>query len=188
MERVLDDNEGGRTRKRVAEERINTYLAEKLEETIKADKRETSGQGTSSSSNQAIVNPAAGITNMDMEEDIAGGTKRKREDNEEEEMKMEDVNFLAISDMCAAESDEINNYHDGFTFHDESTGELLDSTLVAKACSDELNRFRDMQVYDYVHRNDVPLNTKIVGVKWVHVNKGTVEEPNIRCRLVCQAF
>ena len=45
-----------------------------------------------------------------------------------------------------------------------------------------------MKVYDYVDRNSVPNDANIVNVKWVHVNKGTMDKQVVRCRLVAQEF
>ena len=90
--------------------------------------------------------------------------------------------------MCAPEVEEIKSYHDGFDFYAEGTYQLLDSNLVALGCEEELKRFDEMQVYQYVKRQDVPDNSNIVNVRWVHVNKGSAEEPVVRCRLVAQEF
>ena len=45
-----------------------------------------------------------------------------------------------------------------------------------------------MRVYQYVNRENVPEGSNIVNVKWVHVNKGSRDDPNVRCRLVAQEF
>ena len=47
-----------------------------------------------------------------------------------------------------------------------------------------------MGVYEYVAREAAEADSdgKIVGVKWVKTNKGTAEQPEIRCRLVAQEF
>ena len=45
-----------------------------------------------------------------------------------------------------------------------------------------------MQVYEYISRDAVPANSHIVNVRWVHVNKGSIDEPKVRCSLVEQEF
>ena len=45
-----------------------------------------------------------------------------------------------------------------------------------------------MRVYEYVDRESLPVNANLVKVKWVHVNKGTTRNSNVRCRLVAQEF
>ena len=59
---------------------------------------------------------------------------------------------------------------------------------MAKGCEEELRRFSDMKVYQYVEKDNVPEEANIISVKWVHVNKGTPDKPNVRCRLVAQEF
>ena len=93
-----------------------------------------------------------------------------------------------FSDMCAPEVNDILKYHDGYEFFDENSGEYLNPRLVVQACRDELKIFEDMKVYSYCKRSDVPENSKNIGVKWVHVNKGSEKDHIIRCRLVCQDF
>ena len=49
-----------------------------------------------------------------------------------------------------------------------------------------MKRFNEMGVYGYVTREEAheDPNEVIIDVRWVIVNKGTREEPNVRCRLV----
>ena len=74
--------------------------------------------------------------------------------------------------------------------YDDVTGEELDPKLVRQGEQDEMKRFKQMKVYDYVLRGEAKKNSngKFIGVRWVKVNKGTVEDPNVRCRLVAQEF
>ena len=53
-----------------------------------------------------------------------------------------------------------------------------------------MNGFRDMEVYEYVSREEAltdPTGT-VVGVRWVDHNKGTSLRPEVRSRLVAQEF
>ena len=46
-----------------------------------------------------------------------------------------------------------------------------------------------MGVYDYVPRSDQKeTGGKIIGTKWIAVNKGNFDNPRIRCRLVGKEF
>lgn len=74
--------------------------------------------------------------------------------------------------------------------YDDITGEELDPKLVKKGQMEEMRRFEQMKVYDYVLRGEAQKNSngKFVGVRWVKVNKGTVADPNVRCRLVAQEY
>jgi hypothetical protein len=89
-------------------------------------------------------------------------------------------------DMCESDPPMLHNYHDELQYFDDNSGEVLDHKLVAKACQDEMARFRQMEVYKHVPRNEA--HGKIVKVRWVHTNKGTVEAPVIKCRLVAMEF
>ena len=90
-------------------------------------------------------------------------------------------------DMCEEEVEWDSHWKAEF---DDSTGEALDPKEVKKGCDAEMTRFKTMKVYEYVLRGIAKQNPngKFVGVRWVKVNKGTVEDPNVRCRLVAQEF
>ena len=46
-----------------------------------------------------------------------------------------------------------------------------------------------MRVYDRVPRSEqMETGGKIIGTKWIDVNKGDIDRPNIRCRLVGKEF
>jgi hypothetical protein len=89
-------------------------------------------------------------------------------------------------DMCDPDPMMLHEYHDELQYYDDHSGEPLDPGLVAKACQDEMRRFDHMQVYQHVPREEA--HGKIVKVRWVHSNKGTPEEPAIKCRLVAMEF
>ena len=52
--------------------------------------------------------------------------------------------------------------------------------------AEELKIFEERKVYEVVPRSSMVRGAKLIGVRWVDTNKGTLEEPNIRSRLVCQ--
>ena len=72
------------------------------------------------------------------------------------------------------------------TYKDDVKGGELDPRLARKARAEELEVFRDRNVYDVVPRSRVPKGGRVVGVRWFETNKGTTEEPKVRSRLVCQ--
>ena len=74
--------------------------------------------------------------------------------------------------------------------YDSVTGQALDAKLVRKGKEEEMRRFEEMKVYDYVTQRQAFEDPKrvIIDVRWVIVNKGTREEPNVRCRLVGREF
>ena len=53
----------------------------------------------------------------------------------------------------------------------------------------EMKFFDGMRVYDRVPRSEQQeTGGKIIGTKWIDVNKGNIDHPNIRCRLVGKEF
>jgi hypothetical protein len=69
--------------------------------------------------------------------------------------------------------------------YDEYTGVLLDPVLVAKGKEEELKYFKTKTVWEIVARASSE-GRKIVGTRWICSNKGDEDNPEIRCRLVCQ--
>ena len=106
MEEILDKSEGGRKRKQTVDERVNTYIAEQFERTVK-EKR--------TKDNTVTGNPTIGgsssSTSMAVEPSLpqgAAGVKRKRDDEKDDDNEeMADINFMGVSDMCAPEAKEL---------------------------------------------------------------------------------
>ena len=74
-------------------------------------------------------------------------------------------------------------------FYDTS-GDQISPELIQQAREEEPNGFREMEVYEYVSREESlsdPTGT-VVGVRWVDHNKGTSVSPEVRSRLVAQEF
>ena len=72
---------------------------------------------------------------------------------------------------------------------DDVSGAVLDPEAVRLGRSVEMKYFEDMKVYDRVPRSEqAQTGGKIVGTKWIDVNNGDIENPNIRCRLVGKEF
>ena len=86
-------------------------------------------------------------------------------------------------DMC--DPDEISLQ--GF---DDITGDRINPELIQQARQEELNGFRDMEVYEYVGREEALSDSTgtVVGVRCVEHNKGTSVSPEVRSRLVAQEF
>jgi hypothetical protein len=87
------------------------------------------------------------------------------------------------------DADEPDNYYE--KYFDEKTGEALDSSLVHAAMKEDIDYMKTkIDLY-----KEVPIATALeasgrlpVSVKWVVVNKGTAEVPDVRCRLVARDF
>ena len=66
---------------------------------------------------------------------------------------------------------------------DDVSGALLDPKLVHAGRATEMKFFDGMKVYDRVPRSEqAETGGKIIGTKWIDVNKGDLDHPNIRCR------
>ena len=79
---------------------------------------------------------------------------------------------------------------DGDQEFDSISGEVLDKRLVQAREMEEMSRFKEMGVYEYVTPEEAHRDPEgvIIDVRWVIVNKGTASEPNVRCRLVGREF
>ena len=95
--------------------------------------------------------------------------------------------LAALEDMCEPTEPSLLKHYNEHRFYDENAGEELDPVLVAKACEDELQRFKKMKVCRLVLKTEANQG-KIVKVKWVRTNKGTTTAPEVRRRLVAMEF
>ena len=75
-------------------------------------------------------------------------------------------------------------------FHDNRTGEYLDPELVAKARSEEVEFMAKIGLHQEVDITECLERTgrPPISTRWVDVNKGSTESPNVRCRLVARDF
>ena len=72
---------------------------------------------------------------------------------------------------------------------DDVSGAALDPAAVHKGRGVEMDYFRSMRVYDRVPRSEQAVTGgPIIGTKWIDINKGDADHPNIRCRLVGKDF
>ena len=75
-------------------------------------------------------------------------------------------------------------------FRDNRTGEYLDPELVAKARSEEvefmakIGLFQEVDITECLEMTGRPP----ISTRWVDVNKGSTESPDVRCRLVARDF
>ena len=68
---------------------------------------------------------------------------------------------------------------------DDVSGAYLDPELVKAGRDVEMGFFKNMRVYDRVPRAEQKqTGGKIIGTKWIDVNKGDSDNPRIRSRLV----
>ena len=131
------------------------------------------GTGASSSSASASASRTVRADEEMTGKDDEGEAKRPRigavmtqETNEEEDAEWEDEVF------------------------DEKTGALLGVEDVRRARAEELDFMRKIPLFDVVPEAECWARTgrPPVSTKWVDINKGTPEKPDVRCRLVARDF
>ena len=87
---------------------------------------------------------------------------------------------LLKKELCALYADNGIEYA-----VDDISGALLDPKLVHEGRAPEMKFFNCVRVYDWVSRDEQrQTGGKVIGTKWIDVNKGDIDRPNIRCRLV----
>ena len=68
---------------------------------------------------------------------------------------------------------------------DDVSNQVLDPELLKAARREEMKYFEKLGVYERVGRSEqVRTGGKVIGTRWVDVNKGDSESPNYRSRLV----
>ena len=72
---------------------------------------------------------------------------------------------------------------------DDVSGADLDPELVKAGRAVEMGFFKNMVVYDRVPRAEQKeTHGKVIGTKWIDTNKGDIDNPKIRSRLVGKDF
>ncbi len=79
------------------------------------------------------------------------------------------------------EEDPFDKLYNDCDFYDDISGAYLDKELAVKARKLEMEFFKKMGVYTKVKREAW---MKVITTKWLDVNKGDGENPNVRARLV----
>ena len=85
---------------------------------------------------------------------------------------------------------DANDSYDTNGYLDERTGLKLDVRLTKRAEAEEVEFMQKICLYDVVSNSECWEKTgkPPISTKWVRVNKGTQEAPDIRCRLVARDF
>jgi len=95
--------------------------------------------------------------------------------------------FVGVSDTY--DQDEAGDWDRG-GYIDERTGLELDVRLTKRAEAEEIEFMKKICLYDVVGNSECweKIDKPPISTKWVRVNKGTTDEPDIRCRLVARDF
>jgi len=98
------------------------------------------------------------------------------------------LEWVMFTDMCDPEEEEI--VRQSLRGIDDVSGKPIDPVLIKRARQEEMIGFKDFEVYEYVLRKTAERDPegKFVGTRWVDVNKGTEQTPEVRSRLVGQEF
>ena len=105
-----------------------------------------------------------------------------------------DLNNGADELMVVHDPNESEQCEHGFwPDHDKDEREAscmagVTAQMISDAKAAELAQLRGRSTYEVKRRRDLPDDLKIVGTRWVLVNKGSSEEPRVKARLVCQEF
>ena len=83
----------------------------------------------------------------------------------------------------AIENFAISSKLDETEYYDEVTGKRLDPKLVKIGCKSELDTADRYNLWTPVRRSELGKGVKIIGTRWVYVDKGDKQNPNVRCRL-----
>ena len=122
------------------------------------------------------------------------GTKRGPEEMEElDKMNIEEIETNDDENIQHDEDDEANEWDDKWEegdYIDQKSGQPLDPALARAARLEEISFMRKIKLYDEVPIEECWERTGKgpTSTRWVDVNKGTSEEPDVRCRLVARDF
>ena len=75
----------------------------------------------------------------------------------------------------------------GDVYWDDVRGGWLDQAKVREARMEEVGFMQKEKLWDVVPRSRAQ-GHRVASVRWVDTNKGTIERPDVRCRLVARDF
>ena len=94
---------------------------------------------------------------------------------------------LSHDSLMSVESEELHEQEPFRALPEVEIPREMDE-LIQASRREELQIFGEMNVYDHVHESSIARGARIVGTRWVTVNKGTRDRPRIRSRLVAKEF
>ena len=120
------------------------------------------------------------------EEERTESAKRQREDEGETKDQEGDTEMGVMKVEVNQEEDEDQSKW----ATDDISGKALDIKLVEEARSEEVGFLKGIDMYDEVDAEECWRLTgkPPVTTKWIDQNKGTDDEPPVRCRLVARDF
>ena len=199
MEKLMKEN----PKMQAAKRRMDEFFEQVGEEQTRRDeeekdkRRRLGGEASSSSGQQKrqAADPEVGGSPPQETEppkkepkvEDRQGTKRGVEEMEEaERMEIEEVE-------TNDEDNEVNEWDDQWVegeYVDQKTGQPLDQGLAKAARLEEIAFMKKIGLYEEVPIEECWEKTgkPPTSTRWVDVNKGTAENPDVRCRLVARDF
>ena len=107
------------------------------------------------------------------------------------------INLVALDVMSIAELMSVDDdLHDDpcsnmqYIATDDVLGDPLKPNMVIAVRKEELDYFKSVHVYDYAPWTECisRANKPHIGTRWIDTNKGDVEAPNYRSRLVAKVY
>ena len=117
------------------------------------------------------------------------GAKRNQEVLQEPVERMEVEEVAETNDEPGMVNEWDDKWDEG-EYVDQKTGNLLDPALAREARLEEIAFMKKIGLYEEVPVEECWEKTgkAPTSTRWVDVNKGTVEKPDVRCRLVARDF
>ena len=214
----LESEMKGETKVKEAKQKMDEYYAtilEKEDDNRKRKHKEEDGGAEKKDMDTEKKEEIVVKEKVDIDENMdnkasGSGMKRARQAGEvdEEEMRDDDLDGEAEHERWARRvglrgpvvinglevdqvPDEVDEYDYGKEYLDEKTGDVLDPKLAREARLEEIDYMKNkIDLYDEVLIEEAIEQTgkMPISTKWVDVNKGTSEKPDVRCRLVARDF
>jgi len=149
-------------------------------------REESSGTGASTSSGSGLTDEdRRGVRTSSGEaahpQDDEPKVKKPRVESDESHM----LSAVGIMELHSEENEDSE-----MEVYDERSGEVLDPELVKKSRMEELGFMKKIDLYEEAPIEECWERTgkPPVDTKWVDLNKGTKEKPDVRCRMVARDF
>ena len=127
----------------------------------------------------------------DEEMDTGKGEKREGVSWEELARRIKDAKKIRVDMVLNEALHQEDDDPRGTSLHfDTKTGKELDERMVAAARKEEIEFMRQIKLYGKIDWEEcIRMTGRLpVSTKWVEVDKGTLEKPDVRCRLVARDF
>ena len=108
----------------------------------------------------------------------------------EEQMDTEHDQLMGALQHCYDNAEDVGGFEEDVwsdAWEAEQIGSVPQS-MVTEAKRAELAQLHERNTMTIIDKKNVGPETKVIGSRWVVVNKGTTADPKVKARLVCQEF